>query len=116
MNISSREEYIPLTPQAGAVLLALADGPKHGYWIVQLCRSDSDDMLVMSTGSIYPILERLKAQKLIEEFRSEIGTSSPFKRKMYMLTGTGKMVLEREMDRQANFVALVRFRLKKHNV
>src|SRR4029079_8806457 len=54
------------------VLQALRWGPCHGYGLVQLIRSQTDNVLHVETGSLYPALQRLLRQRAIS---TEWGTS-----------------------------------------
>ncbi len=116
MNILSREEIIPLTPQAAGVLLALAGGPKHGYALAQFCDSDSGGVLDVSVGSLYHLIKRLSEQRFIEGAGSAEAVASPYKRKLYKLTSNGRKVLEWEMERQAAFTILAKYRLKRYDL
>jgi DNA-binding PadR family transcriptional regulator len=113
MNIADRNSLIPLTPQIAAILLALAERPLYGYAIAQQGKFDSGGIVSMSAGSIYPGLNRLMALGCVELAGTSKATSSPYKRKLYCLTSLGRDVLKMEADRQAEFVALVRHRLRR---
>lgn len=110
MNIKSGDNLLPLTPQLAGILLALAEKQMYGYAILHQVRIDSG--LVISTGSLYPALRYLEVAMLIEDAGTEKAISSPYKRKLYRLTNLGRDLLGAEMNRQADFVALARHRLK----
>lgn len=42
------------------VLQTLRWGPRHGYGIARLIQANSDDLLRVETGSLYPALHRLE--------------------------------------------------------
>lgn len=48
-----------MTEQAYLVLLALADGPRHGYAIVQAVAALSDGRVNLGAGTLYGVLDRL---------------------------------------------------------
>ena len=48
-----------MTEQAYLVLLALADGPRHGYGVVQAVASLSDGRVKLGAGTLYGVLDRL---------------------------------------------------------
>ena len=48
-----------MTEQAYLVLLALADGPRHGYAIVQAVAVLSDGRVNLGAGTLYGVLDRL---------------------------------------------------------
>jgi PadR family transcriptional regulator PadR len=84
------------------ILRTLQWGPQHGHGIGQAIRTQSDDLLKVETGSLYPALHRLeKREWLTAEWRvSEANQRA----KYYQLTPTGKAQLLRERDRWAQLV------------
>ena len=84
------------------VLRTLQWGPQHGHGIGQAIRSQSDDLLKVETGSLYPALHRLVKRGWL---KTEWGVSEANQRtKYYQLTPTGKAQLLREQDRWAQMV------------
>ena len=70
------------------VLRTLQWGPQHGHGIGQAIRAQSDDLLKVETGSLYPALHRLEKRGWL---KSEWGQSEANQRaKFYRLTATGK--------------------------
>ena len=55
----------PLTPVVLHVLLALADGPLHGYAVMK--RVEEDSGIAMGPGTVYGALQRLEEAGWIEE-------------------------------------------------
>ncbi len=79
------------------VLRAVADGPLHGLAIARHIAAESDDVLRVEEGALYPALHRLEADDLIE---AEWGTSSNNRRaRFYRLTRKGHARLEAEAAR-----------------
>jgi transcriptional regulator len=79
------------------VLKTLTRGTLHGYAIAQLLRQLSDDVLQVEEGSLYPALQRLELNGLVE---AEWGTSSTNRRaRFYKLTAAGRKKLASEMER-----------------
>src|SRR5882672_5589753 len=77
-------------------------GRKHGNGIGQAIRSQSDDLLKVETGSLYPALHRLEKR---EWLKAEWGVSEANQRaKYYRLTAAGKAQLSRERDRWSQLV------------
>ena len=68
------------------VLSILADGPKYGYLIQQRLREASRDMARLQAGTLYPLLHRLEADKLI---KSRWDDSTGRRRKWYDLSSRG---------------------------
>jgi PadR family transcriptional regulator, regulatory protein PadR len=74
-----------------AILNALSDGPLYGYEIVR--RLGDVDGLVITEGTVYPILSRLKNEAYVETYLQESSEGPP--RKYYRLTGDGRGELRR---------------------
>ena len=84
------------------VLRTLQWGPRHGHGIGQAIRAQSDDLLRVETGSLYPALHRLQKQGWLS---FEWGVSEANQRaKYYRLTAAGKAQLLREQDRWSQLV------------
>ncbi len=84
------------------VLRTLQWGPQHGHGIGQAIRAQSDDLLKVETGSLYPALHRLVKRGWL---KPEWGVSEANQRaKYYQLTSAGKAQLLRERDRWAQLV------------
>src|ERR1700735_2656357 len=69
-----------------AILAALGDGKLYGLEILRRLKSDSE--LIVSEGTIYPLLSRLKALGLVGSEWVESEAGHP--RKYYALTHAGK--------------------------
>ena len=69
-----------------AIMAALWDDRRYGLEILRRLESDSD--LIVSEGTIYPLLSRLKAMGLVSSEWVESDAGHP--RKYYVLTRTGK--------------------------
>ena len=84
------------------ILRTLLWGPRHGHGIGQAIRAQSDELLRVETGSLYPALHRLQKQGWL---KAEWGVSEAHQRaKYYHLTTAGKAQLLREQDRWAQLV------------
>jgi DNA-binding PadR family transcriptional regulator len=57
----------PLTPPVFHILLALADGERHGYAIMQDVARQTGGTLQLGPGTLYGCLKRMLAAKLVEE-------------------------------------------------
>jgi len=87
------------------VLRTLQWGPRHGHGIGQAIRAQSDDLLKVETGSLYPALHRLEKRGWL---KSEWGVSEANQRaKYYRLTAAGKAQLLREQDRWSQMVEAI---------
>jgi PadR family transcriptional regulator PadR len=69
-----------------AILAALWEGRRYGLEILRRLESDSD--LIVSEGTVYPLLSRLKALDLVRSEWVESDAGHP--RKYYSLTAAGK--------------------------
>lgn len=77
-----------------AILNTLGSGPLYGYEIVR--RLADVDSLVITEGTVYPILSRLRNEKYLETYLEESPEGPP--RKYYRLTGRGRDELRRMND------------------
>jgi len=87
------------------VLLALFDGPRHGYGLMQDVDELSSGRLQIGPGTLYTAIKRLRASGLI----SETGADAE-RRRCYKLTRKGKTVVEHEVQRMNDLVRLARKR------
>src|SRR5216110_1803559 len=73
------------------ILQTLRWGPRHGYGIAQMIRANSNNMLQVETGSLYPALHRLTKKKWLT---SAWSTSENGQRvRVYTLTAAGEKQL-----------------------
>ena len=61
------QDFLPLTPAVFNILLALADGEKHGYAIMQEVETNTDGQVKMGPGTLYGSIKRMLASGMIEE-------------------------------------------------
>jgi transcriptional regulator len=84
------------------ILRTLQWGPQHGHGIGQAIKAQSEELLKVETGSLYPALHRLVKRGWL---KSEWGVSDGNQRaKFYRLTATGKAQLAREQQRWSQLV------------
>lgn len=91
-------QQLPLTPAVFHILLALSDGPKHGYLIMKEVESSTDNMIPMGPGTLYGSIKRMIEAGLIIETTSA-PTETDQRRRYYKLNHFGRMVLEAELNR-----------------
>src|SRR3569623_923000 len=72
------------------VLAVLADGPRHGYALIDELRRRSAGALELAEGTLYPALHRLERDGLLE---SRWAHDAPRRRRVYALTGRGRPAL-----------------------
>ena len=73
-----------------AILLSVADGPRYGLAIIQHLDAFTD--LVVTEGTIYPILGRLTREGLLDA--TWVDDEGPHPRKYYRLTRLGARRLD----------------------
>jgi transcriptional regulator len=79
------------------VLRTLMAGPAHGHTIAYVIEHQSDDVLQVEHGSLYPALHRLEDRGWIASFW---GTSENNRRaRYYRLTPSGRKQLTEQTDR-----------------
>jgi len=94
----SLDHRLPLKPKVLHILLALADGPRHGYSIMQEVAARTDGQVRVWPAAMYGTLRELEDQDLIAE--SEKRPSDDDERRRYFaLTPLGKRVLGEEVRR-----------------
>jgi PadR family transcriptional regulator, regulatory protein PadR len=101
-----------MTEQAFFVLTALVDGPRHGYGIVGEVAELSEGRVDLKVGTLYGVLDRLAADKLIELDREEPHQGRL--RRYYRLTDQGREALAAEAARQAANARAAARRLRAH--
>lgn len=78
-------------------LLALQDGPKHGYEICSWVKERTKGFFTLSFGALYPILHQIEKDGLVEGSWEDSGTAR--RRKVYALTPKGQQALSEERGR-----------------
>src|SRR5579872_4403086 len=87
------------------VLRTLAIGAAHGHTIAHVIERQSDDVLQVEHGSLYPALHRLEDRGWIASFW---GTSENNRRaRYYRLTPPGRRQLTRQADRWDQLVRAI---------
>ena len=107
-------DLLPLTPVALNVLLALADGERHGYGIMLEVRERTGGRVRLGPGTLYGAIKRLKEGGVIEESPGQKGPDpgeapdDERRRRYYRLTGFGGEVLAAEVERLDGLVRAAR--------
>ncbi len=91
-------EPTPLTPVVFHILLALANGDKHGYEIMKIVRHDSNERVKIGNGTLYGSLKRMLADGLIEDAGEQTDDTAT-RRRYYRLTDRGRQALHAEINR-----------------
>jgi DNA-binding PadR family transcriptional regulator len=108
MNLDP-EDMLPLTPAVFHILLALTDGERHGYAIMQEVAESTNRRIHMGPGTLYGTIKRLLEAGWIEESdRRPDAKEDDERRRYYCLTGVGQRVVEAEAARYNELARLVK--------
>lgn len=78
------------------ILVSLADGPKHGYSMIEDIQNMTD--VKLGPGTLYGAITRLEERGLIEALPSED------RRQPYKLTAAGAEILEERLNHMNRFI------------
>ena len=104
-------KFLPLSPAALHILLALVREDRHGYGIMQEVARQSDDRYKLGPGTLYDNLEKLLNQGVVEESPRRSLADDP-RRRYYRLTGFGRRLLATEITRLEGVVREARLHLR----
>lgn len=94
------ESMLPLTPAVFHILLALADGEKHGYAIMHEVTAITHGELKMGPGTLYGSIKRMLEMGLISESDERPDPAlDDERRRYYRLTASGERVARAEARR-----------------
>jgi len=82
------------------LLSILANGPAHGYAIIESLRARSEGVFDLPEGTVYPALHRLERQGLLKSGWSE---DSGRRKRIYRLTPRGQQTLNARQDEWLKF-------------
>jgi DNA-binding PadR family transcriptional regulator len=99
---------LPLTAVVLHILLALADGERHGYAIAQEIEDTTDGQIHMGPGTLYGSIQRMLGASLIEEAPQRRRAADDERRRYYRMTSFGRRVLELELQRLSQVVRVAR--------
>ncbi len=99
----------PLTPAVFHVLLALADGERHGYAIMQEVAESTGGRIKMGPGTLYGTIKRLLAAGMLEESDDRPDPDlDDERRRYYRLTALGQRAVRAEALRYAEIAEVAR--------
>jgi DNA-binding PadR family transcriptional regulator len=102
---NSPESYLPLTPVAFEILLALAEGERHGYDVMVEIERRSAGRISPNPGTLYRALDRLVHEGLLTSaLRSVDGES----RRVFSVSPLGRAVAAAEAARLSDQVLAAR--------
>jgi DNA-binding PadR family transcriptional regulator len=108
MDTESVDDLLPLPPATFHILLAVLNGERHGYAIIQDVEARTEGELRMSAGTLYRSVARMVEQGLIAEVTRRRTISDDERRRYYRVTPFGTAVARAEMRRLSQLVRLAR--------
>ena len=91
------DRFLPLKPLVLDVLLALADGKRHGWSLInEIQQREGGDR---TFSHFYRTLRSLRENGLIEEAKSDAGDEPGMRRQYFSLTPLGAKVARAEVKR-----------------
>ena len=103
------EEMLPLPAAHLHILLALADGEKHGYAVMREVESMTDGEVTMGPGTLYGAVKKMLDAGLIEETDQRPDPElDDERRRYYRVTGLGAKALHAETARLERLVETAR--------
>lgn len=97
-----------VTPAMFHILLALTDGPRHGYAIMQEVERSTHGEIRLPPGTLYRSIKRLLDEGLIDEAEAPPEGDSDERRRYYVISPAGHAVAVGEARRLADIVGLAR--------
>ena len=105
MTSAAIQRFLPLPPSEFQILLALADGERHGYAIRAEVAERTDGEVMLGPGTLYGSIKRMLESRLIEESNRRPSRDEDERRRYYRITPLGKAVATAEAKRMAALVA-----------
>lgn len=98
--MSGPDDHLPLAAHVFEVLLALSQGPRHGYGIIAEVRDRTDGAVLIGTSSLYAAIRRLLADGLVADGGKQPDEQSGGPpRRYYRITTLGIEVARLEAER-----------------
>ena len=103
------DELLPLTPGMFHVLIALADGEKHGYAVIKEVARRTDGAIRLSAGTLYTLIRRFVQEGVVAESSERPDPSlDDERRRYYRLTEFGREVARAEAARMESTLSMAR--------
>ena len=94
------DPLLPLKPKVLHTLLAVADGPRHGYSIMQEVLARTDGQVRLWPAGLYGLLRELeKLDLIVESDKRPAADEDDERRRYFELTPHGKRLLDAEVRR-----------------
>ena len=103
------DDLLPLTPGMFHVLIALADGEKHGYAIIKEVARRTDGAIRLSAGTLYTLIRRFVQEGVIVESDERPDPAlDDERRRYYRITDFGREVARAEAVRMESTLSMAR--------
>ena len=104
-------DLLPIPVAQLHILLALADGDKHGYAIMSEVEVLTGGSVTVGPGTLYGAIKRMLKAGLVEETDERPDPElDDERRRYYRLTGLGERVLDAEVARMEQLARAARMR------
>ena len=101
------EAQLPLAPAFLHILIALGEGERHGYSIMQDVAERTAGRVRMSPGTLYGSIKRMLEEGLIEELTTGAAGADE-RRRYYRITKFGTRVAGAEAERMTSLLSQAR--------
>ena len=102
-------ELLPLPPATFHILMAVAQGDRHGYGIIQDIAERTGGELRLSAGTLYRSIQRMLEQGLLLETSTRPAPAmDDERRRYYRITAFGTAVARAETRRLTQLVRMAR--------
>src|SRR3954470_2284193 len=102
-------DCLPLTPAMFEVLIALADGEKHGYAVLKEVARRTGGRITLSPGTLYAIVRRFVQEGVVAESDERPDPAlDDERRRYYRLTDFGRSVAMAEARRMETALGMAR--------
>src|SRR5262245_26386116 len=103
------QDLLPLTPGMFQVLIALADGEKHGYAIIKEVARRTEGQISLSAGTLYTIIRKFETDGVIAESAERPDPAlDDERRRYYRVTPFGRDVAQAEAQRMETALGMAR--------
>jgi DNA-binding PadR family transcriptional regulator len=96
---------LPVPPRTFAIMLALAEEPKHGYRLMRELQENPVEKWLLGPATLYRTLKQMQGEGLITATEGPDQESDGPPRRYYALSGFGRRVGEAEAARMRGLLA-----------